>query len=183
MVGKKLKKSCGTDIDCKNVPLKHKLLHAFWKLAPAFTRWSESQVVEKGISPQRMRIAELLFDNGPTKMCDLRDELGVTATNITALVDALEADGMVHREPHPTDRRVTLIKLTAKAHEKISFGCTEYKDKVSSLFTGFSAAEQAEFFRLLMKMKGALEEVDVLECPKEKSEKSETKTTERNTHA
>jgi len=174
MVGKKLKKTCGTDIDCKNVPLKHKLLHAFWKLGPAFARWSESHAVNQGISPQRMRIAELLFDNGATKMSDLRDELGVTATNITALVDALETDGMVEREPHPTDRRVTLIKLTTKAHEKISFGCTDFKDKVSSLFSDFTADEQAEFFRLLMKMKAALEARDVLECPKNKTNQEKT---------
>lgn len=150
-------------MDCKSVPLKHKLLHAFWLLGPAFTRWAESHTQSEGLTPQRMRLSELLFDNGPTKMCDLRDELGVTATNITALVDALEKDGMVERIPHPTDRRATLIQLTAKAHKTISFGCTEFKDKVSGLFSEFTVSEQEQLFRLLMKMKDGLVKREVLE--------------------
>lgn len=164
MAGKKIKKSCGYDLDSNDVPLKHKLLHLFFTLGPSFQRWAESQMTQQtGLTPQRLRLAELLFDNGPTKMCDLRDELGVTATNITALVDALEKDGMVERVAHPTDRRATLIQLTPKAHKTVSFGCTEFKDKVSGLFAGFNASEQEQLFRLLMKMRSALIEREVME--------------------
>lgn len=163
MVKKNTKKSCSYDLDSKSVPLKFKLLQLFWTIGPAFTRWSEAQMPDIGITPQRLRLAELLFENGPTKMCDLRDELGVTATNVTALVDALEKDGMVERIAHPTDRRVTLIQLTAKADEKISFGCTEYKERASGLFSDFTAAEQEQFFKLLMKVRAALVKREVLE--------------------
>jgi DNA-binding MarR family transcriptional regulator len=163
MVGKKLKKTCGSDFEGKDVPLRHKLLHAFWQIGPAFTRWAESHMQTEGLTPQRMRLSELLYDNGPTKMCDLRDELGVTATNITALVDALESDGMVERVPHPTDRRATLIQLTPKAHKTISFGCTEFKDKVAELFSDLSQSEQEQLFRLLIKMRDALVKREVLE--------------------
>jgi len=145
------------------VPLKHKLLLLFWSLGPAFMRWADSHQLADGLTPQRMRLSEILFDNGPTKMCDLRDELGVTATNITALVDALEKDGIVERSTHPTDRRITLIKLTAKAYKTISFGCTEFKDKVSELFSDFSASEQEQLFKLLKKMRDGLVKRDVLE--------------------
>lgn len=164
MTGKKLKKSCGYDLDSKEVPLKHKLLHLLFTLGPAFSRFAEKQMSEGSLTPQRLRLAELLFDNGPTKMCDLRDELGVTATNITALVDALEKDGMVERVAHPTDRRATLIQLTPKAHKTVTFGCTAFKDKVSELFSGFSQAEQEQLFKLLMKMRAGLIERDVMEA-------------------
>ncbi len=163
MPEKKLKKTCGYDLDSKTVPVKYKLLHLFTTLGPAFTRWAESHMKDEGLTPQRLRLSELLYDNGPTRMCDLRDELGVTATNITALVDALEKDGMVERIAHPTDRRVTLIQLTAKAHKTISFGCTEFKEKVSALFTDFSAAEQEQFFKLLMKVRAGLVKREILE--------------------
>lgn len=150
-------------MEAKSVPLKHKLLLLFWSLGPAFMRWADSHQLADGLTPQRMRLSEILFDNGPTKMCDLRDELGVTATNITALVDALEKDGIVERSTHPTDRRITLIKLTAKAYKTISFGCTEFKDKVSELFSDFSASEQEQLFKLLKKMRDGLVKRDVLE--------------------
>lgn len=166
---KKGKKSCSVDASS---PLKHRLLAMLWTLGPAYTRWTESKVTDAGLSPQRMRISEYLYDNGPTKMCDLRDELGVTATNITALVDALELDGMVERAPHPTDRRATLIKLTAKAHKTISFGCSQFKDRVSELFSDFSVAEQEQLFALLTKMKMALVKHEILE-PKENESRIE----------
>lgn len=156
----KTKKSCSLGPDA---PLKHRLLDLFWTLGPAFTRWTEQQQKDDGLSPQRLRITELLYENGPTKMADLRDALGVTATNITALVDALEEDGMVEREPHPTDRRVTLIKLTQKAHKTISFGCTEFKDKAAEAFADLSASEQEQLYKLLLKLKGTLIENEVME--------------------
>lgn len=163
MTGKKLKKSCGSDIESKDVPVKHKLLLLFWTLGPAFLRWAESHETSGGLTPQRMRLTEILFDNGPTKMSDLRDSLGVTATNITALVDALETDGLVERLPHPTDRRATLIQLTPKAHKTISFGCTQFKDKVAELFSDFSPVEQERLFGLLLKMRNGLIDRRILE--------------------
>ncbi|MGZ3652557.1 MAG: MarR family winged helix-turn-helix transcriptional regulator [Bdellovibrionota bacterium] len=175
MNGKKLKKTCGSDLESKEVPLKHKLVLLFWTLGPAFTRWAESHHAQQGLTPQRMRLSELLFDNGPTKMCDLRDALGVTATNITALVDALEKDGIVERVAHATDRRVTLIKLTPKAHKTIQFGCTQFKDKVSGLFDDFSAGEQEQFFKLLKKMRHALVEREVLEISDLQEQKDEAR--------
>ena len=38
--------------------------------------------------------------------------LDVSPRNITGLVDALVATGFVTREPHPTDRRATLVSFT-----------------------------------------------------------------------
>jgi DNA-binding MarR family transcriptional regulator len=165
-------KKCGSDIDAKDVPLRHRLMQLLWTLSPAFTRWAESQHLDQpGLTPQRLRLAEFLYDNGPSKMCELRDALGVTATNVTALVDALEGANIVERIPHPTDRRATLILLTPKAHKAISFGCTQYKDRVSGLFSGFTHAEQEQLFRLLKKMRDALVEREVLETPKPAEEK------------
>lgn len=163
---KKPKKGCGTDIESKDVPMRHKLMLLFWSLGPAFTRWAESQHVDvPGITPQRLRLSEILYDFGPSKMGDLSDALGVTATNVTALVDALEAEGLVERVAHPTDRRATLIQLTAKAHKTIAFGCTQYKDRVSELFTDLTGPEQEQLFRLLKKMRDGLVAREVLEAP------------------
>jgi DNA-binding MarR family transcriptional regulator len=52
-------------------------------------------------------------------MLDLSDELGVTARNVTGLVDALQRDGLVERLPYPNDRRAVLVRLTP-AGERVS---------------------------------------------------------------
>lgn len=115
-------------------------------------------MTEKRLSPQRLRILGALHEHGPRIMCDLKEELGVTATNITALVDSLETDGLVMRRSHPTDRRATLIELSAKAKCEIALGCTEYKDRVAELFSGLSESEYNEFTRILEKLWNRLQE-------------------------
>lgn len=143
---------------CTSGSPKHQMVELLWSFAPAFQRWSESQCPEKQLSPQRLRILASLYDRGSRKMGDLKEELGVTATNITALVDALEADGLVARKSHPTDRRATMIELLPKAKEQLNLGCTGYKDKVAQLFSELSDKECREFTKTLEKLWARLQE-------------------------
>ena len=146
----------------KDAPVKHQLVQLFWMLGPAFTRWAESHMHQKGLTPQRVQLMALLMEQGPMIMSRLRDELGVTSTNITALVDALEKDGMVTRKPHPKDRRATVIELTAKAEKRMVEGCSQFKEQVSELFLVFSAPEQKQLLAYLDRVKGALVRRNIL---------------------
>ena len=129
-----------------------RLVELLWSFTPAFQRWSESLMTEKGLSPQRLRILGSIHDRGPRIMSELKEELGVTATNITALVDSLEKDGLVMRQAHPSDRRATVIELTNKAKSEMSLGCTEYKDRVAELFSELNDSECKEFTKTLEKL-------------------------------
>ena len=59
----------------------------------------------------------LLHQHGPSTQRELAEALGVSARNVTGLVDALVETGFVTRGPHPTDRRATLVSLTAHGAE------------------------------------------------------------------
>ena len=50
----------------------------------------------------------------PMSMSELADLLGIDRPNATVLVDDLEAQGLVRRRPHPTDRRAKLVEATRK---------------------------------------------------------------------
>src|SRR5579883_2211404 len=91
-----------------------RLLGVFHAFERSFARWTQSMIEAEGPSPARMRLLGALNCKGPTIMCGLRDELGVSARQVTNLVDALEAEGLVKRAPHATDRRATLVELTPK---------------------------------------------------------------------
>src|SRR5580698_10215118 len=114
---------------CTSQSPRHRLVELLWSFAPAFQRWSESLMTDKNLSSQRLRILGSLHDRGPRIMSDLKKELGVTATNITALVDSLENDGLVVRRSHPTDRRATVIELSSKAKDELTLGCSAYKER------------------------------------------------------
>jgi DNA-binding MarR family transcriptional regulator len=158
-----------------SVPLEHQLTELFWILGPAFTRWAESHMHERGLTAQRVRLLGLLLKNGSMKMSRIKDELGVTATNVTALVDALEKDDLVARKPHPTDRRATMIELTVKAQKSLTENCTEFKNHVSEIFSVFTVAEKEIFVSYLTRMKGALVGHHILE-------ESEYKTKNKGSH-
>jgi DNA-binding MarR family transcriptional regulator len=145
-----------------DIPVPHRLVKLFWQLAPAFTRWAESHMTQKDLTPQRVRLMVPLLENGPMMMSALRNELGVSATSITALVDTLEKDGMVKRRAHKTDRRTTMVEITAKAEKKLTDNCSHFKDQVSEIFSGLSAAEQKQLLALLEKMRGALVQEKIL---------------------
>lgn len=50
----------------------------------------------------------------PMTMGELAAALGIDPPNATGVVDDLEAQGVVRRGPHPTDRRTKLVEATRK---------------------------------------------------------------------
>lgn len=126
------------------------LLESFWQFLPAFQRWTES--CSDGLSAQRMRILTALHERGPLMMREIKTALGVTATNITALVDALEKDALVERRPHPSDRRATLIALSPRAVSCMAVPCARYREQVAALFAVLSEPEQQTLLRLLQQL-------------------------------
>ncbi|UPK76181.1 MarR family transcriptional regulator [Nocardioidaceae bacterium SCSIO 66511] len=65
-----------------------------------------------GLTGARVQVVWTLNHAGPSTQKALADALGVSARNITGLVDALAETGFVTREPHPRDRRASLVTLT-----------------------------------------------------------------------
>jgi DNA-binding MarR family transcriptional regulator len=50
----------------------------------------------------------------PMSMRELADALEIEAPNATVVVDGLEAEELVQRRPHPTDRRAKVVEATRK---------------------------------------------------------------------
>jgi len=65
-----------------------------------------------GLTVSRANVLWQLRRRGPVTQRELADALGVTARTVTGLIDGLVATGFVTRQPHPTDRRATLVTLT-----------------------------------------------------------------------
>jgi DNA-binding MarR family transcriptional regulator len=72
-------------------------------------------LAREGLTVPRAHVLWLLHRHGPSTQRALADALKVTPRNVTGLVDGLAASGHVTREPHPGDRRATLVTLTERA--------------------------------------------------------------------
>lgn len=66
-----------------------------------------------GLSFSRTRAVRRVAQQ-PMSMGDLAAALGIDRPNATVLVDDLEAQDLVRRKPHPTDRRAKLVEATRK---------------------------------------------------------------------
>ena len=65
-----------------------------------------------GLSPAQCHVLHLIEPDQPLPMGRLADTLGCDASNVTGLVDRMEARGLVARRPSAGDRRVKVIQLT-----------------------------------------------------------------------
>lgn len=67
---------------------------------------------EHGLTPQQAWALRRLDPEQPMPMSDLAGILGCDASNVTGIVDRLEARGLLERRPHPGDRRVKNVAVT-----------------------------------------------------------------------
>ncbi len=56
---------------------------------------------------------------GSLPMGKIGDRLQVHPASVTNTIDRLEADGLVHRNQHPNDRRTTLAELTTEGRKVV----------------------------------------------------------------
>jgi DNA-binding MarR family transcriptional regulator len=67
---------------------------------------------EFDLSPMGMHALRMLEPGAELPMSALADFVGCDASNITGIVDRMEARGLIERRDSPRDRRVKLIALT-----------------------------------------------------------------------
>src|SRR5437899_11060526 len=70
-------------------------------------------VAELDLAPAQARALHELDLERPVSMRELAERLRSDPSNITGLIDRLEARGLVERRPDPTDRRIKGLALTS----------------------------------------------------------------------
>ena len=69
-------------------------------------------VAELDLAPAQARALHELDLDRPISMRELAERLKSDPSNLTGLIDRLEARGLVERRPDPTDRRIKGLALT-----------------------------------------------------------------------
>ena len=87
-----------------------------WQLLVRFSFTQRSSLpalaAELDLSPAQCHLLSLLEPDQPTPMGQLAGALSCDASNVTGLVDRLEARGLLRRSPSAEDRRVKVLSLT-----------------------------------------------------------------------
>jgi len=105
-----------------------------------------------GLTSIQVCVLILLDSDKPQTMISLAQMLNNNPSNVTGLVDRLEAQGLISRINKPSDRRVKLIGLTSKGEKlknKIKLSLTEAEAR---LLANLSGTEKETFRTLLGKL-------------------------------
>ncbi|MDB5065581.1 MAG: MarR family transcriptional regulator [Chloroflexi bacterium] len=124
-------------------PVDFELADAFVDFLPRFKRWVEHLLPSGGPTAVRIRLLGTVHCEGPQKMSGLATALAITARRVTALVDALEEEGLVARAPDPRDRRVTWITLTERGTSTVDRLYVAHREAVAALFDGLAPERKA----------------------------------------
>jgi DNA-binding MarR family transcriptional regulator len=78
--------------------------------------------------------------------------LGVTAGAVTQLVDTMEGQGLLRREPHPADARCRVLRLTAGAEAEIAAFEQDIVESMTPRFEALSEVELGSLADLLRRL-------------------------------
>src|SRR5205807_684549 len=93
---------------------------------------------------------------GSLSPCDIGEQLSVTRGTVTGLLDSLERQKLVHRTPHPKDRRMLTIELTEEGRCLLARLIPDHYHRISELFACLSESEKAAFAGVLAKIQQRL---------------------------
>ena len=99
------------------------------------------------LTSARTRVLWELQHTGPSTQHVLAERLVVSPRNITGLVDALEAGRYVTRSAHPSDRRATIVSLTASAQHMMAEMQREHAELTDELLGAVAPADRAALER------------------------------------
>jgi DNA-binding MarR family transcriptional regulator len=89
---------------------------------------------------------------GPRTPAELADAAGVTRATMTGLIDTLERDGFVKREPDPDDRRMMSVRLTPKGDRFLNDFLPGHFKVITEVMSPLSENERKSFVRILTKV-------------------------------
>ena len=113
----------------------------------------ESRLAEAGLSLAKLAARCHLARAGDSlPLGQLAERLSCVKSNVTQLVDRLEADGLVSREADPNDRRSRLAVLTAAGRSAHARGSEIQQAAERQMFSTLTREESAQLHTLLAKI-------------------------------
>ncbi len=127
------------------------LVAALERIATVVRHLQWSAAYAEGINPIQLQVLQLCAARQPVACTPtaLATELNVSAPSISDTLSALERKQLVLRQPHPTDRRGTIVTLTERGHALLERLRRWDKPLQTSIATLPEAQQEATYETLL----------------------------------
>jgi DNA-binding MarR family transcriptional regulator len=96
-----------------------------------------------------------LADRPADTQLALAQAIGYDKTRLIALLDDLERDGLITREPDPTDRRAHMVRLTAAGESRHAAARADIRAMEEALLAQLSAADRRSLLSTLPRLAGS----------------------------
>lgn len=128
------------------------LLHA----AGAVESFVEEKLSAVGLSLPKLAALDRLVTAGDSMpLGQLAERLACVKSNVTQLVDRLEADGLVTRAPDPNDRRSRLAVITDLGRSLYEQGSSIQQEAEQQLFSQLSPDDGSRLADIFAKLESA----------------------------
>jgi DNA-binding MarR family transcriptional regulator len=128
------------------------------RTAGSVENYVDTKLSEIGLSlPKLAALDKLTKAGGSLPLGQLAERLACVKSNVTQLVDRLDADGLVTRESDPNDRRSRLAVLTDAGRRAYETGAETFRDAERHLFSSLTLDETARLADLFEKLERAID--------------------------
>jgi DNA-binding MarR family transcriptional regulator len=121
---------------------------AFHAIERLRSRGTDSRGLSSGALDLLIRLSMVEASN----LKDLATSAGVSARNVTGLVDTLERDGLVERTPDPVDRRSVLARITPAGRDWLDAFRKPSQMAMAAVFRGFTPDEVIALRHLCLRL-------------------------------
>jgi len=129
-------------------------MFALFRAASSVQDFVESRLSTVGLSVPKLAALQRLADAGGTlPLGQLAERLACVKSNVTQLIDRLEADGLVTRSLDPNDKRSRLAVITESGRRVWEQGTRVQHEVEDELFSTLSTEESVRLAEIIGKLK------------------------------
>ena len=129
--------------------LKEYVGYCLFKASAWLRSIQDAALKEHKVQSHHLGVLKVLEVSGRQSQIQLGDEMGFDKASMVKIIDHLEKQKLVERQPHPTDRRVKNVMITARGLKLIKTS-GEVREKVEKQFFGDLTSDEQKIFRQLI---------------------------------
>lgn len=102
-----------------------------------------------------------LHHMGPCSAALLAKKFNVSSARMTKMLAQLEEEGLITRTPHPSDKRQSIVEISAAGEELLHGNMQRILQLTAQVFEGMGEKDARELVRLMSKMSEVMQEIQV----------------------
>lgn len=128
---------------------------AFLDTSTVFYSSVDNQLAQHKLSRGKFTILMQLVEASEAGLLpsEFAERAGLTRASVTSLLDGLERDQLITRQPHPVDRRMLSIQLTEKGRELMNKVLPQHFIWIKTWMESLSNREKQTLIKLLTKLR------------------------------